>query len=232
MRKQRYFPSRTAEQIRWLGNFAEALPRYQSALELSDAELAALVADARYAAYALGGWLDGVRQFASVATAAVEHLLHGDVPAGLPVFTPPPLPDGVAPVAPGALERIFRTVQRLKHAPNFGNTIATDLGLTTTNNTPDRPTPQFTQKIVRTEAGPQVQLRFCKYRHPGVWIECRWADGHTEVPGIAGASVWLDPRSLRTPGQPEMREYRMRFYKDSAPTGDWTPWKSITVPAM
>ena len=56
--------------------------------------------------------------------AVIEQALHGDGTHGLPVFTAPPLPDGVAPVSDGALERVFRAVRTAKFRPRYTDAIA------------------------------------------------------------------------------------------------------------
>lgn len=231
MRIQRYFPSRIADQVLWLQNFAGKLPQYQQALALSDEELAATVADARFVAYVLGSWLSAVRAFADATTASVEQVLYGTGTHGLPSFTAPALPDGVPVVADGALERVFRCAKLIKYRSGFTPAIATDLGLTPSNNTPDRPQPRFSLKIERLAAGPAVQVSFFKYRHTGIWIESRRGGGEPEPLGIATSTPWLDERPLLLPGQPEMREYRLRFWDDGSPNGEWTRWEQIAVPA-
>ncbi len=231
MRLQRYFPSRIAEQVLWLLSFADNLPKYRQELGLSDDALASLVADARFAAYTLGSWLSAVRHFSDAATAAVAQTLHGSGANGLPVFTAPPLPDGVPVVADGALERIFRAVRAAKFQEHYTDTIGTDLGLIPKSENTNRTTPRFKLKAVRIASGPAVEIGFSKYSHAAVWIESRRAGGEPEGLGIAVSTPWTDQRPLLVPGQPETREYRLRYWEDSAPTGEWTPWRMITVPA-
>jgi len=47
--------------------------------------------------------------------------------------------------------------------------------------------------------------------------------------GIDLNSPYLDERALLVAGQPEVRDYRLQFYDDDGPTGDFTPIQSVTV---
>lgn len=229
MRLQRYFPSTTAEQVQWLLNFANQLPAWQSALGLSDAELAAAVADARWVAYVIGSWREAADTFAAAAPESRKLVLHGEGLAQLPVFTPPPLPAGVVAVPNGALDRLFRRVQFLKIHPGCTETVAQSLGIVTRPE-PVRPMPRFRLKAVRSATGaPEVSIGFSSYGHEAVWIASRRNGGKEEALGIGGATPWFDRRPLLVPGQAETREYRLRFWDKGEPTGDWTPWRTIAV---
>jgi hypothetical protein len=173
----------------------------------------------------LGSWLPAVRAFSDSMAPGVEQVLHGRGAHALPTFTAPLLPEGVVQVAGGALERIFSAVRAMKVSPGFTDTISTDLGTRPVRDT-QRATPRFSLKIARIGGGPAVQIGFSKYNHVGVWIESRRGDA-IEPLGLAASTPWQDKRPLLTSGQPEMREYRMRFYEDSAPTGEWTAWRQI-----
>jgi len=39
----------------------------------------------------------------------------------------------------------------------------------------------------------------------------------------------MDERPLLVAGQPEVREYRLQYYDDAGPAGDFTPVQSVTV---
>ncbi len=130
MKRQKYFPSRIADQVLWLINYLNKLPGYATALGLASGDLAAALADAKWVVYVLGTWLPTVRAFAPSTTDAVDNVLEGtgDEVAVLPTFTAPALPTGVVAVLPGALTRLFKTVALLKDAPGYLETIGTDLG--------------------------------------------------------------------------------------------------------
>ena len=130
MKRQAYYPSRTADQVIWLENFRNKLPGYQGALGLSAGQVSAGVADARWLVYVCGSWLPGERAHAPACTDACTQAMTGTgtTPQVLPVFTAPALPAGVVPVNPGALNRIFALVQVIKDSSGYTEAIGTDLG--------------------------------------------------------------------------------------------------------
>lgn len=156
---------------------------------------------------------------------AVDEVLRGEGPPHLPIFQPPPLPEGVTEVPNGALARIFRFVRRTKLAAGYTEAIGTDLGLTGSGEGPERSVPRFELKSGRGAVGPVVEIAFFSYGHQGVFIESQHAGEVVETLGLGGGSSYEDQRPLRTPGQPEVRSYRLRFWDN----GEWTPWREITV---
>jgi len=229
MRKQRYFPSRFADQVRWLLNFLLKLPAYAEALDLTEDELTDASADAGWAAYLIGPWQHSVGIFPKAATAGLQHGLHGTGDATLPTFTPPPLPEGIVSRPAGALDRLFHLIAVFKLRPGFTEATARDLGIFT----PATTTPALPRFLLRVESGPDggpvVVLTFFKYGREGVTIETRIGDGPSVTFSPIVTTPTRDTRPLLTPGQPELRSYRMRFWHKGHPTGDWTPWRQIAV---
>jgi hypothetical protein len=128
MKRQNYYPSRIADQIPWLINFADKLPDYETPLGLIGADVDACVASCRYAVYVLNDWLTQVRTFSPSATAAIDLLLSGSGPGvqPLPTFTAPALPTGVVAVPPGVLTRLFELVAIIKVAKGYTTAIGED----------------------------------------------------------------------------------------------------------
>ena len=60
-------------------------------------------------------------------------------------------------------------------------------------------------------------------------IEGRRGGGDWEKLGLTEETRFLDDRPLLAPTQPEVREYRVRFYEGSALTGEWSPVATATV---
>ena len=60
-------------------------------------------------------------------------------------------------------------------------------------------------------------------------VQSRRGGGDWETLEIDLESPYLDERPLLTPAQPEMRDYRLQFYEDDAPTGDFTAVAMVTV---
>lgn len=129
MKRQAYYPSRSAEQAIWLENFRNKLPTYGTTLGLSAGQVTAGVADARWLFYIITSWLGAVRTFSPACTDAATAAMTGAAGAALvlPGFTAPALPAGVVPVAGGALTRLFALVQTIKDSATRTDAIETDL---------------------------------------------------------------------------------------------------------
>lgn len=128
---QRYYPSKTAEQIAWNQNFLTKLPDYETLLNLTGAHVDACVASLKFLNYCLTAWLVAVRDFGPASTSAIQLLQYGSGPDAvvLPTFTAPALPAGVASVPPGALVRLFDLVQLIKKSPGYTEIIGKDLDI-------------------------------------------------------------------------------------------------------
>jgi hypothetical protein len=197
------------------------------------------VADALYLAYCTGAFIVAVRSFAPGATAAIKHVARGSgadtVP--MPTFEAPPLPaataslPAVVPVRPGALKRIMKFIQIIRARPTYTDAIGSQLGIIGAGEAAARPVPTFTVEVETGARGQQVRIRFRKYGRKGVAIYSRRAGGEWELLGIDMISPFLDERPALVPGQPETREYRLRFFEDNSATGDYTPVATVTVAA-
>jgi hypothetical protein len=233
MKYQRYFPNTIGEQGIWLSNFIEKLPVHATALELPPSRVEVCIAECKFMHYVLRDWLTGVRTFGRAATAATEMLLTGEkrVPVTLPVFTPPPLPEGVETALAGALNRVFDLVQLIKISPGFTDSIGHDLGIMVTARTPSaaRAVPSIKPKVVNGSSNEAVQLGFIKNGHMGVWIEYQRAERPWEYVNIVTESPYLDDRALEVAGVPEVRRYRMRYWDKGEPSSDWSDVLTVTV---
>lgn len=237
MKLQRYLPSRAPDQVAWLENFRNKLPQYIVPLGLDAARAQECIVACGFARYVLGSWLDAVRSFNLSATAASKQLFDGDPKKliALTTFTPPPLPEGVAPVAAGAFKRIFDLVALIKLSPAYTSTIGLDLGIVehsagaaaVTANPARAPEAQL--ETVRGKVCEAVKISFIKHGHKGVWIESRRGNGAWEFLGIDTESPYLDDRALLVEGQPEVREYRLSFWDKDARSSNWCDDHKITV---
>ena len=241
MKRQRYYPAAIGDQGNWNGNFADKLPGYQTALTLSALQVSSGVADARYLQYCLSFWLTDVRTFSLAATQAVEVLSNGSSSGtyAMPVFTPPPLPAGdpaavppilpTVPVTAGALNRIFDLVQIIKRSPGYTEAIGSDLGIVGEEDSTEHPAPEFTLKTEQGMGCHCVKVRYKKFGHYAVAVYSRRGNGGWELLGISSDNPYEDERPLMVAGQPEVREYKMRFWDAGAENGDWTDVASTTV---
>ncbi len=231
MKRQVYFPSRIGDQVNWLDNYSVKLPIHGAALGVIAGDITASVNDAKYANYVLGTWLSAVRNFSPSTTDAVDDVLTGAGSSAvvLPTFSAPALPAGVTAALPGTLNRIFALIAKMKLAAGYTEAIGTDLGAVGSQET-EKAMPKFLADMLQGSGCQCVKLTFYKYTHMGVYIESRrGANGVWEFLAIDTESPYEDQRPLLVAGQPEVREYRMRFWDKGTPNGDWTDVVKVTV---
>lgn len=230
MKRQVYYPSRIGDQVNWLDNYASKLPIHGPTLGVAAPDITASVNDAKYSNYVLGTWLAAVRAFSPSTTDAVDDVLTGGGTSAivLPTFTAPALPAGVTATLPGTLNRIFALIAKMKLASTMTEAIATDLGIIGAEES-EKPTPKFSAEPEQGASCQCVRLRFAKYGHMGVYIESRRGTGTWEFLAIDTESPYEDERALLVAGQPEVREYRLRFWDKGTPNGDWTDVVKVTV---
>jgi len=89
--------------------------------------------------------------------------------------------------------------------------------------------PTFTLKVERGDGSEVVKVAFRKYGRPGVAIYSRRGGTAWELLAIDLSSPYNDERPLLAAGVPEIREYKLQYYDDAAPTGDFTEVQSVTV---
>jgi hypothetical protein len=89
--------------------------------------------------------------------------------------------------------------------------------------------PKFLANIIQGMGQQAVSFTFYKYGHQGVFLESKRGNGAWEFLAIDIESPYVDERPLLVAGQPEVREYRMRFWDKGTPNGDWTDVVKVTV---
>ena len=236
MLKQRWYPGRISDQIPWLINFYTKAPGYETTCNLPPALVDACVASCKFLVYVLSQWLPAVRVFSPSATECLDLLLSGSGPGPvtLTTFTAPPLPQGVASVPPGVLTRLFALVEMIKDAPNYTPAIGEDLGIiapeaaspTQAGAAHTAPTVKF--DVLAGETNQVVRFTFVKHGHQALHAEGKRGTGGWEFLGVQTESPFVDTRPLLVAGQPEIREYRFRFWDKGTPNGEWLVLK-VTV---
>ena len=229
MTRQPYYPSRIASQVEWLQNFRAKLPGYATTLGLNAAQITAMLNDTGWLIYVLGTWLGAVRAWGPACTDYVDLIQTGTGTPALPVFTAPAVPAGVATVPAGALSRIFDLASVIKDAPGYTDAIGTDLRILGPEDAADHPTPVVKLTAMQGGTCQCVKIAFTKYTHQGVYIESKRGTGGWEFIGIDTESPYMDERPLLVASQPEVREYRLRFWDKGTPNGDWSDTAKITV---
>lgn len=230
MKRQDYYPSAVSKQVLWLRSFANSLPLHADALRLAAAIVADAIADALWVAYTLGPWRAAVRGFSKTATAAMTAVQTGTGAEArdLPAFTIPPRGDTV-PRPPGALDRIFHLVQVIKNVPGYNDAIGQMLGLLTIADDRQHPAPSLEVSVERGAKTEVAVLKMEKWGHLLLYIESRRGGGGWERLTMTSETTVRDKRPLLVPAQPEIREYRVRYYEGSAPTGEWSPVARATL---
>lgn len=227
MPNQSYFPVQEGNQVIWFKNIQTKLPGYTTLLSIPPAEATATQSDLAYLIVLWESWLPAWRQYAEAATAYRDLIAEGEGEDPVP---PPPVPqfDEFTPVAPGALTRLFKSIARWKTAPGYTESIGQDLRIIGPE-VPDGPTaPEPKGKVV----GGVPQFTFIKAGHKGVYIESeRQGEPGWVFLAIATEKPYLDPRPVKTPGQAEWREYRMKFWDGAPglPAGDWSDTLRLTA---
>lgn len=233
MKRQQYFPRTVDGRPEWFGNYATQLPIANVVLTLPAPDVTASVADAKFLEYASGPWLTATREYGPACTAALDQLFNGTGTGAfiLPPFTVPALPAGVVAVAAGALTRIFHFVQTIKASPKYTEALGLQLGIVGPEDVPPPAMsgPQFTLTVEQGAGSQIVRVKFKKSGHMGVAIYARRGAGDWVFLGIDTGSPYLDERPLANPAQPEVREYRLRFWDDGAENGDWSDVARVTV---
>lgn len=233
MKRQRYFPTKIAQQIIWLENFRSKLATYTTALGLSAPQVTDAIADARWMVYLLLNWQPAARAWALATTDTVTLAESGDGTTAmtLPVFTPPTPPAGVVPVKPGALNRIFALVNTINQSGGYTEAIGSDLGtIGAQDSGPDFTTlqPSFTVIL-------QSGLPFLGWTWEGnsafldmAELEVNRGNGFVPL-AMDTTPGYLD--SFPTPLVPTKWIYRMRFRVGDHPVGLWSAEQSIVVGA-
>ncbi len=236
MKRNDYYPNALPERPEWHQNFAAKLLIYGPTLTLTTSQVNNGVADNLILAYGLGEWISNVREFAPACTASLTDLATGTGgdPFVFIAYNAPPLPTlpvGITAVLPGALDRTFALVKVIKGMPGYTEAIGIDLGIVGAEATTDALHPTFTLKAEGAGSGGCncVKIRHVRYGHYAVAVYSKRGTGDFELLGISAEAVFMDERPLLVPGQPEIRQYKERFWDAGTENGDWSDIGSITV---
>jgi hypothetical protein len=108
--------------------------------------------------------------------------------------------------------------------------IGEDLGIIGAPVTNGQPSPVFVLKLGQGPSCQCVEVGFQKFTHEGVVIESRrGAEENFSFLANDTSRPFVDERPLLVPGQPEVRDYRLRFWDKGVANGDWSDSGSITV---
>ena len=235
MKRNNYYPSRQADQIQWLGNFATKLPQYTGVLGLNAAQVTASGADCNWLIYVLQQWLPAVRHWALAGTDASEEAQTGagGNPQALPIFTPPALPDGTVAVNPGALDRVFALVQAIKDGGKSTDTINTNLGLLGSAQTP--PDYATLQPILSVSiTGGQMQVKWGWEGFSAFLDSCEIQVDRGDGKGFGLLTIdttpnYTDTQAFPAPGQSALWKYKAIYREGDQRVGQWSDVTSVAV---
>jgi hypothetical protein len=239
MKHQLYFPARHAEQLAWLKHLRHQLTQVAEQLrlgELTGYTLVEALRDLDWLIYVMGPVMTQMRTQMKAITAVQKALLTGPAfgsgdPAQLPAMTLPEPPAG-PPVKAGALKRIFKLVATIKVRTGYTTAVGKALGIVGNHYVKEADAPTFKLEVRRGAETEEVHGRFKRYGQQGVYVETRRGGGEWEPLGHAGLHTGhrlVDSRPLVVPGEPEVREYRMSFWADEGPRGEWSGTLQVTV---
>jgi hypothetical protein len=230
MKRQRYLSRRLSDQVLWLTNFAEEIDDVAAQLGL---DASGVKADALWLAFVQGPWRASLRSFSKASTAYLRDMKKRRdeaVASPLPIASLPVPPPGVVPVPPGAMRRITKFVQELKLADGYDASLGQRLKIIGSEDAAVRLAPEVSLELFEGLNRAGVNVHFTKFGHYAVVVESRpGPEAPWEPVTIATDSPFLDERPLRVPGQPEMREYRLRFWDRGHANGEWSNVSRIAV---
>lgn len=225
-------PRTEPELVIWFKNFSNSFAKHAVALGFTAADAAAVHSDAAMLEYLISDLIPAHKQGLD-ARYSYKNLIK-DGPAGKDGGDPPlAVTVATAPttVAPGVMPRLRNLVNRIRLAPGYTEDIGKDLGIADEGSpsAPDGSTAKPTVKAI-AETGGHVRIAFSKGGFEGVWIEGR-RKGETDWAflGIDLHSPYTDTRPPAQANTPEVREYRLRYYDNDQPTGDWSDIVSVVT---
>lgn len=232
MKRNDYYPRARAEQPEWYLNLAAKMVTYTGALDLDPATVALRVNDCRNMAWYIGDVGTAVREHGKAYTAALDSLSSGSGVFNPPTFVPPPLPTTVPPttlVDQGAETRVQLFVRVIKASLGFTEAIGIDMGIIGSEATEPEGPPEFTLDSIM---GPDCHcgvVKFKKRGHMAVAIQGKIGAGAWVDLGVSTQSPYTDSRPLAVAGQPEVREYRLRYWDAGSAVGEWSAVQKITI---
>ncbi len=229
MPNQPYFPTREGDQLKFFTTIQSKIASYYGPLDISAARQAKLTLALTWLIWAWQTYLPARRQDAPAATSWRNALATGTSDAS--TDTTPPQPAALTPPAGtaffGMLTWLFEEIARWKAAEGYTDTIGKDLGIIGAAATQHTDPPVLTLGGV---SGTNVELDFTLHEHTGIWLESqRQGDPAFAFLATDTASPYLDNRPLKTPGQPEWRDYRACWWDNDTATLAFGPVLRVIV---
>jgi len=223
-----YLPRDEAGQVIWYNNFQLKFATYALTIGFVAGDVTAVQNDYAMLAYTIN--LAAV--FKEEAKERVQYKdTFLDGPLGIVTPAAPTIPT-IAPPAvippPGILPRLSAIVQRIKAHPNYTEAMGQDMGIVgATPKPPANPKPTATAEA---QPNSEILLKWVKGAFDGVHIESQRAGETTwTLIGMDTSSPYRDSRAPLVAGQPEVRRYRLRYFKNDTPLGDYSDIMTVTT---
>lgn len=229
MPNQPYFPPREGDQTAFFTNIQTKIASYYTALDISATRQARLTLCLNWLIWSWQAYLPARRQDAPAATSWRNAL--GTGTSDTATDCTPPQPAALTPPTGtpffGMLTWLFEEIARWKKAEGYTDTIGKDLGIIGAAAQPHTDPPVLAKGAV---SGTNVELDFTLYEHTGIWIESQ-RQGEPAFTPLATdtASPYVDNRPLKTPGQPEWRDYRACWWDSDTATLAFGPVLRVIV---
>ena len=218
MPNQPFYPNREGDQTAFFNNIQSKISSYFTLLDMSAARQAKIQLVLGWLTWTWQTYLPARRQDGPAATTWRNALATGTSGAATDC-TPPPTAALTPPTGTpfyGMLTWLFEEIGRWKKAEGYTDTIGQDLGIIGAAATTHTAPPVLNAGAVGATS---VELGFTLYEHTGLWIECqRQGDAGFTPLATDTASPYVDNRPLKTPGQPEWRDYRACWWDNDTPT--------------
>ena len=220
----RSIPQGNNERITWGNNFANQFPAVAASLGFTPAETEAAVNDALMMVFVIENAM--VNNSFSKASHAYKQDILGGVAEGI---STPEVP-ALKPVAPpilteaGVLGRLQIVCARIKAHQNYTDAIG-ELLMIATSETDGGSLPEDAKPTGSGEAlnFSKVRIDWVKGKFDGVIIESQRGD---EIDWTRldrdFRSPFDDERPPLVAGKPEERRYRLMYFIDNEPVGDWS----------
>ena len=215
--------------IRWFNNFQLKLGGFAPALGITVPEVDAIRLDYATLFFAMN-FASTFRAESKERTKYKDLLRDGPIgatPAPLPTVPTIVIPAALS--APGIVPRLRAMVSRIKAAPAFTDTMGKDLEIL---KDADEPSDDTAQPSVSASPfpGSEVRVKWVKGNFDGVTVEGqRGNETAWAVLGMDTSSPYLDSRPALVAGAPELRRYRLRYFRSDAPVGAYSSPVIVTT---
>jgi len=232
MKRNTYYPTKLADQLRWIVNFNTKLASHATALGLTPAQVTAALADCAWLIYVLQTWLTAVRTWAQSCTDAANQAQTGvGGVQTLPVFPVPAVPAGTVPVTLGALTRIFALVKQIKDGGKCTPDITTDLGIAGSAVIPPDLT-NIQPVLTAAVTGGHVAIGW-DWQGLSAWLDaCEILVDRNDTKGFVPLVVDTTPNYNDTQPLPAVKAiwtYKASYRVGDGQVGQWSQPVSVTV---